>query len=57
MIRFATVLIPTCERTRLIKYTLNGLKAQTCKDFEVLLVLKAEDSETSKVAEHYNQFF
>lgn len=56
MVKSATVLIPTCGRPYLIKHMFNGLQAQNCKDFEVLLVLRPNDTETIKVVEHYKKY-
>jgi len=48
-----TVLMPTCNRARIVTHTLSGLEAQTYKDFEVLLVTKPNDLETIKIAKKY----
>lgn len=47
----ASVLIPTYNRAETIRYVLEGLKKQTFKDFEVLIVLKPSGDETQKVIE------
>ncbi len=56
--KFATVLIPTMpERNNLLKYTLNALKIQSCKNFEVLLVLKNRHAKTTNIVKDYNKHF
>ena len=55
---FATVLIPTAGgRNALLKYTLNALKAQSCKNFEVLIVSKTKDAEITNITKGCSEHF
>ncbi len=51
-----TVLIPSAGRATLLKLTLDGLRLQNFKDFEVLLVLRSGDVESKKVSEQFNEY-
>jgi glycosyltransferase involved in cell wall biosynthesis len=56
--KFATLLIPTAPgRNNLLKYTLNALKAQNYKNFEVLLVSKTKDVELTNIIRGYSEHF
>jgi len=57
MTRKVTILIPSIGRPKLIKITLEGLKNQSFKDFEAIIVLKACDNETIGLAEYFKQYF
>jgi len=54
--RPATVLIPTAGRSHLLEYTLSGLRSQSFKDFEVLLVLRPNDTRTIEIAEDFKKY-
>jgi len=51
-----TVLIPSAGRPHLIAHVLKGLRVQTFTDFEVLLVLRPNDTETIEVAKHFSKY-
>jgi len=48
-----SVIIPTYKRAHLLGYVLDGLRRQTCKDFNVIIVLKPSGDKTEKVVEEY----
>ena len=51
---FVTILIPTYKRAHLIDYVLDGLKKQTYKNFEVLVVLKPSGDGTEKIVRKWS---
>lgn len=54
---YISVLIPTFKRASLLSYVLEGLKKQTFKDFEVVIVLKPSDNdETESVIEKFKKW-
>ncbi|MHA1834057.1 MAG: glycosyltransferase family 2 protein [Candidatus Baldrarchaeia archaeon] len=48
-----SVLIPTYRRGYLIRYTLEALEKQTCKNFEVIIVLKPSGDGTEKIVKKH----
>jgi glycosyltransferase involved in cell wall biosynthesis len=48
-----SVIIPTYKRAHLLGYVLDGLSRQTCKNFDVIIVLKPSGDKTEKVVEEY----
>ena len=51
-----SVLIPTYKRARLLSYVLRGLKNQTYKDFEVIIVLKPSGDNTEEIVKNYKRW-
>lgn len=50
-----SVLIPTFNRAHLLKYTLDSLCKQSCKDFEVILIVKPSGDGTEHLIKTYNK--
>jgi len=51
-----SVLLPTYKRAYLLSYVLDGLRKQTYKDFDVVIVLKPSGDGTEKVIEKYRRW-
>jgi glycosyltransferase involved in cell wall biosynthesis len=51
-----SVLIPTYKRGHLISYVLEGLRKQTHKDFEVVVVLKPSGDGTEEIVKKYKEW-
>jgi len=51
-----SVLIPTYKRAQLLGYVFEGLREQTCKEFEVVAVLKPSGDGTEGVIERYRKW-
>lgn len=52
-----TIIIPTYKRGHLLKYTLEGLKKQTYKNFEVIIILKPSGDDTEETSKKYSENF
>ncbi|MCJ7431732.1 glycosyltransferase family 2 protein, partial [Candidatus Bathyarchaeota archaeon] len=50
-----SIIIPTSGRADLLKYVLDGLERQTCRDFEVVLVHKPTSDHTEEILKEYNK--
>jgi glycosyltransferase involved in cell wall biosynthesis len=50
---YFSVIIPTYKRGHVIKHALNGLKKQTYKNFEVLVVIRSSGDKTETVVDDY----
>jgi len=50
-----SIIIPTSGRASLLKYVLDGLERQTCRDFEVVLVHKPTADHTEEILKEYNK--
>ncbi len=50
-----SVLIPTYERAKTLKYVLEGLEKQTYRNFEIIIVLKPGQDETSSLLEAFQK--
>lgn len=50
-----TVVIPTAGRSHFLNLTFEGLSSQAFKDFEVLLVLKAPDTNTLAIVQKFSK--
>ncbi|MFX1537831.1 MAG: glycosyltransferase family 2 protein, partial [Promethearchaeota archaeon] len=51
-----SVLIPTYKRGHMIKHVFEGLKSQTCKDFEVVVVLKPSGDGSENIIQKYRKW-
>lgn len=51
-----SVLIPTFRRARLLSYVLDGLRRQTFRDFDVLVVLKPSGDGSEEVVKKYGKW-
>ena len=52
---FVSVIVPTFKRAPFLTYALEGLKKQTYKNFEVIVVVKPGGDDTEKVLEKYRR--
>ena len=51
-----SILIPTYKRGHLLSYVLKGLRNQTYKDFEVIIVLKPSGDNTEQIVKKYKRW-
>lgn len=51
-----SILIPTFKRAHLISYVFEGLRKQTYKDFEVVVVLKPSGDGTEDIVKKYKKW-
>lgn len=50
-----SVIIPTYQRAPFLKYALEGLKKQTYRNFEIIVIVKPGGDETEKVLQKYQR--
>lgn len=50
-----SIIIPTYKRAHTLKHVLEGLRRQTYRNFEVIVVLKAGGDETEEILEKYSK--
>ena len=53
---WVSILIPTYKRAHLLSYVLRGLKNQTYKNFEVIIVLKPSGDNTEQIVKNYKRW-
>ena len=55
MSRFVSIIIPTYKRGSTLKFVLKGLKEQTYRNFEIVLVFKPSGDQTEEIVKEYGK--